>query len=207
MGLDVRSVFSSNLGRPSSSGGAALALPSVYVKSMLRGRLLDPRDILEHLATEYRKKRKHAYRRMREGHAGVDAASCHVVAYCGKAYAGPEPLQGEVMRSCALSREAADALPLRPGRRVVSGAMDRGDRVCVVSRDASWHNAAVPRVHERDHVHGGQGHARTSAPRGLAVVPRGDGPPEEREALLNFVRNNVAPDRREEFYSRMTTAK
>eukprot|EP00899_Mesostigma_viride_P025906 jgi/Mesvir1/64/Mv18879-RA.1 len=72
----------------------------------------------------------------------VDGASCHVVAYCGKAYAGPEPLQGEVMRSCALSREAADALfHYDLGRRVRSGAMDRGDRVCVVSRDASWHNA------------------------------------------------------------------
>eukprot|EP00899_Mesostigma_viride_P001617 jgi/Mesvir1/11456/Mv19786-RA.1 len=48
MGLDVRSVFSSNLGRPLFLrwSGHSLCPPSTW-KSMLRGRLLDPRDILE----------------------------------------------------------------------------------------------------------------------------------------------------------------
>eukprot|EP00899_Mesostigma_viride_P011336 jgi/Mesvir1/20202/Mv13440-RA.1 len=103
---------------------------------------------------------------------------------------------------CARDMQAVDARPATWWRTA-------GRRTRVLSRCRG-----VPpgrgRVHERDHVHGGQGHAPDVCKRpadSLSAFLAATGLPKSEKALLNFVRNNVAPDRREEFYSRMTTAK
>eukprot|EP00899_Mesostigma_viride_P026792 jgi/Mesvir1/7298/Mv24193-RA.1 len=105
-------------------------------------------------------------------------------------------------------------LPLRPGpARAVGRDGPRRQGLRGVAGRLLAQRAVPPgrgRVHERDHVHGGQGHAPDVCKRpadSLSAFLAATGLPKSEKALLNFVRNNVAPDRREEFYSRMTTAK
>eukprot|EP00899_Mesostigma_viride_P003810 jgi/Mesvir1/1342/Mv16889-RA.1 len=73
----------------------------------------------------------------------IDPEACRVVAYCGRAYSGPvPPPPGETMRSWSLAREAADALfHYDLGKRVQSGGVRAGDKVVIMSKDASWYNA------------------------------------------------------------------
>eukprot|EP00899_Mesostigma_viride_P009575 jgi/Mesvir1/18619/Mv17128-RA.1 len=129
-----------------------------------------------------------------------DPDKCRIVAYCGRGYCGPVPY-GTLMRSTSLSREAADSLfHYDLGKRVQSREVFPGDRIVVVSKDASWFNAdphlradGVSSVRICSAAH--------DLPDDLLIekaVER-EGMPKSEKALHNFLINNVAPKQRAEF--------
>eukprot|EP00899_Mesostigma_viride_P023809 jgi/Mesvir1/4612/Mv19619-RA.1 len=133
--------------------------------------------------------------------ARLNPHNCRIVAYCGRGYCGPVP-HGVLMRSPSLSREAADSLfQYDLGKRVQSGDVRPGDRVVVVSKDASWYNAdphlradGVKDVLICSGVH--------DLPADIVIgfVPiQREGMPKSEKALHNFMMNNVAPHARDEF--------
>eukprot|EP00899_Mesostigma_viride_P028095 jgi/Mesvir1/8470/Mv04349-RA.1 len=129
--------------------------------------------------------------------ARINPFACRIVAYCGRGYNGPIPL-GVLMRSPSLSREAADSLfQYDLGKRVQSGDVRPGDRVVIVSKDASWYNAdphlkadGVNDVLVCSNVH--------DLPHDIVTDSRPlerEGMPKTEKAFYNFVMNNVAPTR------------
>eukprot|EP00899_Mesostigma_viride_P001472 jgi/Mesvir1/11325/Mv02075-RA.1 len=135
--------------------------------------------------------------------ARINPFACRIVAYCGRGYNGPIPL-GVLMRSPSLSREAADSLfQYDLGKRVQSGDVRPGDRVVIVSKDASWYNAdphlkadGVNDVLVCSNVH--------DLPHDIVTDSRPlerEGMPKTEKAFYNFVMNNVAPHARDEFCS------
>eukprot|EP00899_Mesostigma_viride_P007356 jgi/Mesvir1/16621/Mv10155-RA.1 len=135
--------------------------------------------------------------------ARLNPLNCRILAYCGRGFNGPIPLC-VLMRSPSLSREAADSLfQYDLGKRVQSGDIAPGDRVVIVSKDASWYNAdphlradGVDDVIICSNEH--------DLPRDLVTESRAierAGMPKSEKAVNNFIMNNVAPHARDDFLS------